>query len=102
MLILSLKRPSRLRLRGFFVGRHGWAGELNLRYTLKALFEGPFGTGYPVEHAERKRRDTMLLKQLKAQSQKEMANFLAVVDKELLNKVCRNSNVQELLQLDKL
>lgn len=80
----------------------GWAGELNLRYTLKALFEGPFGTGYPVEHAERKRRDTMLLKQLKAQSQKEMANFLAVVDKELLNKVCRNSNVQELLQLDKL
>ena len=44
----------------------------------------------------------MLLKQLKAQSQKEMANFLAVVDKELLNKVCRNSNVQELLQLDKL
>ena len=52
-----------------------------MRYTLKALFEGPFGTGYPVEHAERKRRDTMLLKQLKAQSQKEMANFLAVVDK---------------------
>ena len=73
-----------------------------MRYTLQALFEGTFGTGYPVEHAERKRRDTMLLKQLKAQSQKEMANFLAVVDKELLNKVCRNSNLQELLQLDKL
>lgn len=72
----------------------GWAGELNLRYTLNALFDGPFGTGYPVKHAERKQRDTLLLKRLKAQSQKEMAIFLATVDKDLLAKVCRNKNLK--------
>ena len=76
----------------------GWAGELNLRYTLKALFDGPFGTGYPAEHAERKIRDTLLLKQLKAKSQKEMAEFLAAVDKELLAKVYGNKNVQAMLK----
>ena len=78
----------------------GWAGELNLRYTLKALFDGPFGTGYPAEHAERKIRDTLLLKQLKAHSQKEMAEFLAGLDHELLAKVCRNKNVQELIKIN--
>ena len=76
----------------------GWAGELNLRYTLKALFDGPFGTGYPAEHAERKIRDTLLLKQLKAKSQKEIAEFLAAVDKELLAKVYGNKNVQAMLK----
>ncbi|MEE1195014.1 MAG: RpiB/LacA/LacB family sugar-phosphate isomerase [Phascolarctobacterium sp.] len=76
----------------------GWAGELNLRYTLKALFDGPFGTGYPAEHAERKIRDTLLLKQLKAKSQKDMAEFLAAVDKELLAKVYGNKNVQAMLK----
>ena len=76
----------------------GWAGELNLRYTLKALFDGPFGTGYPAEHAERKIRDTLLLKQLKAKSQKEMAEFLAAEDKELLAKVYGNKNVQAMLK----
>ena len=76
----------------------GWAGELNLRYTLKALFDGPFGTGYPAEHAERKIRDTLLLKQLKAKSKKDMAEFLAAVDKELLAKVYGNKNVQAMLK----
>ena len=47
-----------------------------------------------MEHAERKQRDTLLLKRLKAQSQKEMAIFLATVDKELLAKVCRNKNLK--------
>ena len=79
----------------------GWAGELNLRYTLKALFDGPFGSGYPAEHAERKRRDTLLLKQLKEQSQKDMAGFLAAVDKELLAKIYRNKHLQGLIQLGK-
>lgn len=76
----------------------GWAGELNLRYTLKALFDGPFGIGYPSEHAKRKIRDTLLLKQLKAQGQKGMVEFLKDIDKELLAKVCRNKNVQGLIK----
>ncbi|MGM9528623.1 MAG: RpiB/LacA/LacB family sugar-phosphate isomerase [Phascolarctobacterium sp.] len=79
----------------------GWAGELNLRYTLQALFDGPFGAGYPAEHAERKRKDTLLLKQLKTQSHKEMAAFLAEVDSQLLAKIYRNKNVQRFLQLEK-
>lgn len=75
----------------------GWAGELNLRYTLKALFDGPFGTGYPAEHAERKRKDTLLLKQLKKHSQKDMDEFLAEMDNELLEKIFRNKNMQGLI-----
>ncbi|MGM9569459.1 MAG: RpiB/LacA/LacB family sugar-phosphate isomerase [Phascolarctobacterium sp.] len=75
----------------------GWAGELNLRYTLKALFDGPFGTGYPAEHAERKRKDTLLLKQLKKHSQKDMDKFLAEMDNELLEKIFRNKNMQGLI-----
>lgn len=35
----------------------GWSGELNLRYTLEKLFEGEFNTGYPVQDAERKKKE---------------------------------------------
>ena len=31
----------------------GWAGEINLQYTLNALFEEPFGMGYPPQPARR-------------------------------------------------
>ena len=78
----------------------GWAGELNLKYTVKALFDGPFGTGYPAEQAERKRKDTLLLKQLKEHSHKDMAEFLEEVDKELLAEIFRNKNLQGLIKID--
>ena len=44
----------------------GWCGEINLRHTIEALFEGDFGTGYPAQDAERKKKDTALVKSLYA------------------------------------
>lgn len=43
---------------------YGWAGELNLQYTLEKLFSGPFGAGYPPGDAARKRRDAERVKAL--------------------------------------
>ena len=42
----------------------GWCGEISLRNIVEGLFNGPFGTGYPLGDAERKMRDTRTLKQI--------------------------------------
>lgn len=62
----------------------GWAGELNLRYTLEKLFEEPFGTGYPQAEAVRKQADTAYLKELKRQSQIPLIELLPQLDKSLV------------------
>jgi len=33
----------------------GWCGEINLQCTLSKLFDGPFGEGYPIRDADRKK-----------------------------------------------
>lgn len=52
-----------------------YQGEDNLRATLEALFSEPFGRGYPRSEAERKKRDTLLLKRLRSLSQKSFTDF---------------------------
>ncbi|RZI49607.1 RpiB/LacA/LacB family sugar-phosphate isomerase [Lactococcus kimchii] len=54
----------------------GWAGELNLRFTLEKLFEEPLNTGYPKAAAERKRADATMLKSIKALAQTDMIAIL--------------------------
>lgn len=66
---------------------YGWAGEVNLGYIMEALFSTPFGTGYPMEDAERKRKDTALLKDMRRQANVPFLSFLQSIDKEM---VCRN------------
>lgn len=66
---------------------YGWAGEVNLGYIVEALFSTPFGTGYPMEDAERKRKDTALLKDMRRQANVPFLSFLQSIDKEM---VCRN------------
>ena len=70
----------------------GWLGELNLRYTLEKLFEGEFGSGYPPQDAERKRRDTLLLKELGAITKRGPECFSLYPD-ALMDKVQRRENV---------
>lgn len=65
----------------------GWAGEVNLGYIMEALFSSPFGTGYPMEDAERKRKDAALLKSMRRQANVPFLPFLQSIDKEM---VCRN------------
>ncbi len=66
---------------------YGWAGEVNLGYIMEALFSSPFGTGYPMEDAERKRKDAALLKSMRRQANVPFLSFLQSIDKEM---VCRN------------
>ena len=42
----------------------GWAAEVNLKETLRALFCEPLGCGYPTAEAERKKHDTQKLKRM--------------------------------------
>ena len=64
----------------------GWCGELNLQNTIAALFDGEFGSGYPEKDAERKRRDTALLKKIKSLSTVSFDELLAKLDEKLVEK----------------
>jgi len=64
----------------------GWCGELNLQYTLQALFKGEFGCGYPAKDSERKQIDTRLLKEISSNNKKSMAEVLIELDKGFLQK----------------
>jgi len=66
----------------------GYAGELNLRFTLEKLFEEPFNTaGYPEESAERKKRDAELLKAIKSFSHHGIVQILSQLDVAVINPV---------------
>lgn len=65
---------------------HGWLGELNMQDTLRRLFDGEFGCGYPPEEAERKRADTMRLKAINESVKRPLAEALPLLDRELVKK----------------
>lgn len=62
----------------------GWAAEINLQNTLNELFNEPFGIGYPKEEAERKKKDTILLKQINRISKKSLIEVLPKLDNEFV------------------
>lgn len=65
---------------------HGWMGELNMQDTLRRLFDGEFGCGYPPEEAERKRADTLRLKAINASVKRPLVEALPLLDRELVKK----------------
>lgn len=65
----------------------GWCGEINFRETMKALFSEPFGQGYPKQDAERKMRDTQLLKDMNRLCKRTMAQVLPELDRQILSAV---------------
>lgn len=73
----------------------GWLGEINLQCTLSKLFDGPFGEGYPVYAADRKKRDTKLLKQMNKTVKRTWADIIDDVDQELLKKALSNCIVYD-------
>ena len=70
-----------------------WAGKDNLEQTLKKLFSEPFGQGYPKNEAARKLRDTNLLKEIRAKSQKTVTGFLDSLAPELRNRILSKQDV---------
>ena len=78
---------------------YGWLGEINLQCTLDKLLEGEFGCGYPPGDAERKRRDTALLKQINAAAKRPVLEVFRSFDKSLLQKALSWDAVrQDILQ----
>lgn len=65
---------------------YGWLGELNIQDTLNRLFDGEFGCGYPPEEAERKRADTLRLKEISAAAKRSLAEVLPLLNRELVAK----------------
>lgn len=76
---------------------YGWAGELNLRYTLEKLIEEPFGIGYPEVEATRKMADTAHLKQLKKTAQKPLVEVLPQLDESLVSPILQREFFYEYL-----
>ena len=75
----------------------GWLGELNLQYTLEKLFDGDFGAGYPPGEAQRKKRDTALLKELAAITKGGGERF-SQYPAGLMEKVGTRKNVMEYIR----
>ena len=85
---------------------YGWLGEINLQCTLNKLFDGPFGEGYPIHNADRKKRDSKLLKQMNKTAKRDWADIIDKINQELLKKalsndivydyIMHNSNIDEL------
>ena len=67
----------------------GWSGELNLRYTLEKLYDGEFNTGYPVQDADRKKKEATELVQLHQLTTRSFLEILRKFDEYLLTKILR-------------
>lgn len=65
---------------------YGWAGEINLDYTLKALFSDDFGIGYPQSDANRKVKDAKLVRQIGQISKIPFLELLKHLDTDLIQK----------------
>ena len=76
---------------------YGWAGEVSLGYIMEALFSTPFGTGYPMEEAERKRRDAELLKRIRNHANVPFLRFLQNLDQEIVRKNIRRDIVTDFI-----
>lgn len=73
----------------------GWAAEINLQNTLDKLFEEPFGIGYPAKDADRKIKDTLLLKQINQISKKSLMDILPLLSKELIQNTLKRNIIYE-------
>lgn len=73
----------------------GWAGEINMQSTFDKLFEEPFGIGYPKEEADRKKRDTELLKKINAVTKRSLIEILPELDREFVKTVIQRKCVYD-------
>ncbi len=70
-----------------------YSGRDNCRQTIERLFSEPFGQGYPKEEANRKIKDTELLKDIRAKSQIDFISLLEKLDNNLIEKVLEKNDV---------
>lgn len=77
----------------------GWAGELNFKETMRALFAEPMGIGYPTQEAERKLRDTRLLHQANSLCKRPLAKVLEELPQDLVKPALAYAPVVEYVRL---
>lgn len=70
-----------------------WAGVENFDKTIKALFSEPFGQGYPKSEAERKLKDTEMLKKIRSNSQIQFEDFFNLLDTSIIEKINKKNDV---------
>ncbi len=73
----------------------GWAGEVNLRFTLEKLFGSPMNVGYPQASAARKEKDALLLKDIKQLSQTDMRAILEGLSEDILQPIFAKRDVMD-------
>ncbi|MBR2550827.1 MAG: RpiB/LacA/LacB family sugar-phosphate isomerase [Clostridiales bacterium] len=72
---------------------YSWRGYDNFDLTLKNLFSEPFGQGYPKSEAERKLKDTRLLKDIRKKSQIGFNELFESLDDDMIRKVLTKKDV---------
>jgi len=70
-----------------------YSGSDHCRQTIERLFSEPFGQGYPKDEAERKIKDTELLKNIREKSQIDFISLLEKLDNTLIEKVLEKNDV---------
>lgn len=77
---------------------YSWSGYDNFDKTIARLFSEPFGQGYPKEEADRKMKDTDLLKKIRRESQVDILELMKTLDESMLEKILRKKDVIEFIQ----
>ena len=72
-----------------------WAGRENMERTIEKLFSESFAQGYPRSEAERKLRDTAILKEIRRCSQVNLIDFLNRLDNQIIRRVLTKREVVE-------
>ena len=72
---------------------YSWRGYDNFVMTIEKLFSEPFGQGYPKSEADRKLKDTRLLKEIRKKSQIEFTELFESLDDDMIRKVLAKEDV---------
>ncbi len=64
---------------------YGWCSELNIGNTINSMFCEKFGMGYPPKDAQRKRKDTELLKKLNEKSKVGVLSLIHELDEAMVD-----------------
>lgn len=74
---------------------YSYTGEENMAKTIEMIFKEPFGGGYPKSEAERKIKDSRVLKEIRKKSQVAEITFLKSLDEKFIDKVLSRKNVTD-------
>ncbi|MCR5475414.1 MAG: RpiB/LacA/LacB family sugar-phosphate isomerase [Lachnospiraceae bacterium] len=75
-----------------------WGGYENFDKTIEALFSEPFGQGYPKSEADRKLKDTEILKEIRKKGQLTISELLSRLDPGFLDGIKKKRDVIDFIR----